>query len=57
MTGANLKAVLNSGDSLRMDVSEGMPLTFSMLFVFGCFSVFLFLVLFFVVYYFKLCDN
>ena len=31
VTGANLKAVLNSGDSLRMDVSEGMPLTLSML--------------------------
>lgn len=35
VTGANLKAVLNSGDSLRMDVSEGMPLTLSMLSVNG----------------------
>lgn len=35
VTGDNLKSVLNSGDSLRMDVSEGMPLTLSMLSVNG----------------------
>ncbi len=31
VTGANVDAVLKSGDSLRMDVTEGMPLTLSLL--------------------------
>lgn len=31
VTGANIDAVLKSGDSLRMDVTEGMPLTLSLL--------------------------
>lgn len=31
VTGENISAVLNSGDSLRMDVSAGMPLTLSLL--------------------------
>ena len=39
VTGVDIKAVLNSGDSLRMDVSEGMPLTLSVLSVTGGSSV------------------
>ena len=39
VTGADIKAVLNSGDSLRMDVAEGMPLTLSILSVTGGSSV------------------
>lgn len=39
VTGSDIKAVLNSGDSLRMDVSEGMPLTLSILSVTGGSSV------------------
>lgn len=35
ITGSELTAVLNSGDHLRMDVAEGMPLTRSELFVNG----------------------
>lgn len=35
ITGSDIKAVLNTGDSLRMDVSEGMPLTLSILSVTG----------------------
>lgn len=39
VTGADIKAVLNSGDSLRMDVAEGMPLNLSILSVTGGSSV------------------
>ena len=39
VTGADITSVLNTGDSLRMDVSEGMPLTLSMLSVSGGSSV------------------
>ncbi len=35
VTGSDIETVLNSGDSLRMDVAEGMPLTLSMLSVNG----------------------
>lgn len=35
ITGSELTEVLNSGDHLRMDVAEGMPLTRSELFVNG----------------------
>lgn len=35
VTGADIKTVLDTGDSLRMDVSEGMPLTLSLLSVNG----------------------
>ena len=35
VTGKDIAAVLNTGDSLRMDVSEGMPLTLSLLSVNG----------------------
>lgn len=35
ITGTDISAVLNAGDSLRMDVSEGMPLTLSILSVTG----------------------
>lgn len=39
ITGKDIRTVLNTGDSLRMDVSEGMPLTLSILSVTGGSSV------------------
>lgn len=39
VTGKDIQTVLNAGDSLRMDVAEGMPLTISMLSVNGGSSV------------------
>lgn len=39
VTGGDIQTVLNTGDSLRMDVAEGMPLTLSMLSVNGGSSV------------------
>ena len=39
VTGSDIQAVLNSGDSLRMDVAKGMPLTLSILSVTGGSSV------------------
>nr|WP_303183300.1 RcpC/CpaB family pilus assembly protein [Lachnoclostridium phocaeense] len=39
VTGADIETVLNTGDSLRMDVASGMPLTLSMLSVNGGSSV------------------
>lgn len=39
VTGYNLQDVLNTGDTLRMDVSSGMPLTTSMLSVNGGTSI------------------
>lgn len=39
VTGDDISSVLNTGDSLRMDVSAGMPLTLSMLSVSGGSSV------------------
>ena len=39
VTGKNLQDVLNTGDTLRMDVSSGMPLTTSMLSVNGGTSI------------------
>ena len=39
VTGSDVRAVVNAGDSLRVDVSEGMPLTRAMLSVTGGTSV------------------
>lgn len=39
VTGADIAAVLETGDSLRMDVSDGMPLTLAMLSVNGGSSI------------------